>query len=386
MDDLQSRLTDIENITQETTFKRMFCESSDSSDTTLTETDINNMVNQLGENLIYIKSGSSGHTFKGTIKYKGRTKNYGVKIVGYPKKLYGEPIDIKRPENAELKMINILSEFVLSNKTSHIVLPIASFRTSIKPFIELHTKNIIRNKKYDEFIERYKQNKYYDEASILISEWANSNDLLAFIRKNYKKMNVLIWKVFFFQILSVLATIQSKYPNFRHNDLKANNILVQKIRTRHKKNNFVYYINGNLYVIPNIGFQLKLWDFDFATIPGIVDNSKVEHEWTNKINVRPKRNQYYDIHFFFITLIQKNFFPQFRTSTYIPNEIKRFVARVLPHDFRHGNNVSKRSKRIMINDEYCTPLQLIEKDILFSNFKVAKDNPLYNIILNNKKK
>ena len=42
-------------------------------------------------------------------------------------------------------------------------------------------------------------------------------------------MTTKYWRVIFFQIISVLAVIHKKYPNFRHNDLKANNILLQKI-------------------------------------------------------------------------------------------------------------------------------------------------------------
>ena len=48
--------------------------------------------------------------------------------------------------------------------------------------------------------------------------------------ENFTKLTVKEWRVMFFQILSVLAIIQTKYPTFRHNDLKANNILIQKIQ------------------------------------------------------------------------------------------------------------------------------------------------------------
>ena len=51
------------------------------------------------------------------------------------------------------------------------------------------------------------------------------------------------------------------------------------------KKEFKYLINGKEYIIPNIGVQIKLWDFDFACIPGIIENQKVDAKWTNKINV-----------------------------------------------------------------------------------------------------
>ncbi|MFM7977758.1 MAG: hypothetical protein ACKPKO_00440 [Candidatus Fonsibacter sp.] len=124
-------------------------------------------------------------------------------------------------------------------------------------------------------------------------------------------MNLKDWRTLIFQLVSVLAVIHNKYPGFRH-DLKANNIFVQRIDSRKKNNYFLYKLNlGNQkyeFLVPNIGIQIKLWDFDFACIPGIVDNSKVASDWTDKINVKPKQNRYYDLHYFFNTLTKKGFF------------------------------------------------------------------------------
>ena len=122
-----------------------------------------------------------------------------------------------------------------------------------------------------------------------MSEWANKGDLLDFIRRHYTKLTLIHWKVFLFQIISTLAVIQSKFPSFRHNDLKANNILVHKDKESKKNVVFRYTVNNRKYVIPNIGYQIKLWDFDFACIPGIVENKKVNAKWTNEINVIPKK-------------------------------------------------------------------------------------------------
>lgn len=41
------------------------------------------------------------------------------------------------------------------------------------------------------------------------------------------------------------------------------------------------------YNVTNIGYQIKLWDFDFACIPGVIKNSKVSADWTTNINVIP---------------------------------------------------------------------------------------------------
>ena len=75
--------------------------------------------------------------------------NYAVKVVAYPKKEnYGDMYNIKRPENTELLMIRLLSYFVINKQTPHIVLPITTFNTSIKPFLNLTKSNIVNNKKF----------------------------------------------------------------------------------------------------------------------------------------------------------------------------------------------------------------------------------------------
>jgi serine/threonine protein kinase len=154
------------------------------------------------------------------------------------------------------------------------------------------------SKKYEQFVKRYEEGDFYEDVSILISEWADGSDLLEYLRENFTKLTVKEWRVMFFQILSVLAIIQTKYPTFRHNDLKANNILIQKIQQKSKFNTYKYTINNNEYFVPNTGVRCKLWDFDFACIPGIVENSKVNSDWTDKINVKPVQNRYYDLHYF----------------------------------------------------------------------------------------
>jgi hypothetical protein len=342
--------------------------------------DFKEVMTQIGGNLTYIKSGSTGHTFKGeNIKKDGTIINYAIKVVAYPKGAkYGQLNDVRRPENAELLMIRLLSYFVVNKHTPHIVLPIATFNTDIQKFINMTTdivkKSIMENpdvkkrekkkENYEKFLERHYDGKYHSNISILISEWANNGDLLDYIRKNYKIMKLIDWKVIFFQIISVLAVIQAKYPSFRHNDMKANNILLHKVESSSK--NCSYKINGERYSVPRIGYIIKLWDFDFACIPGIVDNLKVRAKWTNDINVNPGKNRYYDIHYFFNTL--SGFLPQILKSKSVPKEIMEFINRIIPPIFREGQHVSE-SGRILANDEHTTPDKILKNDELFQEFR-----------------
>lgn len=331
--------------------------------------DFRELINLLGGKLKYVKSGTTGHTFKGeTIDKNGDIFNFAVKISPFPiRSKYGDTNNIKRPENAEIMMIRVLSYFVVKQSTPHIVLPILTFDTDIHIFLKLIDSKVVDKDagKYKDFLKNYDEGEYHETVSVLLSEWADRGDFLEFIRNRIDKFQLIHWRVFFFQIISVLAVIQSKYPAFRHNDLKANNILVQKIPISHAKHRYV--ICGKEYNVPNIGYQLKIWDFDFACIPGIVDNLKTTDDWTKQINVTMNRNRYYDIHYFFNTLIKNGFVPQIMEERKYP-EVCDFICRVVPEKFQKGKYVHKRG-RLLIDDEYDTPRKILERDSFFDEFR-----------------
>ena len=171
--------------------------------------DFSEVINKIGGKLVYVKSGTTGHTFRGFDPNNPNEPNFAVKIVAYPKREnYGDLNDIRRPENAELMMLKVLSYFVMNNQTPHLVLPIGTFNTSIKPFLSLGKNGIVDNKKYSQFIKRYKKGDLHQEVSVLISEWADGGDLLEYIRKNYKKMTLKEWR----NIISTIFCISS-YTN-----------------------------------------------------------------------------------------------------------------------------------------------------------------------------
>lgn len=332
-----------------------------------------------GEQLDYIKSGTTGHTFKGTVKDDYGTFEYGVKVVAYPKKeRYGDMYDVRRPENAELKMIKALSYFVVKSQTPHIVLPIGTFDTDIKIFTTDDFKSFVGedNEKYQEFLTKYKNGDYHDKVSVLLSEWANRGDLLEFLRSYYNKPQFTAshWKSIFFQLFSVLAVIHTKYPAFRHNDLKANNVLIHKIKKQ--DDYFTYRIARKKYKVKNIGYQIKLWDFDFACIPDIVDNKKVGLEWTKMINVIPKQNKYYDIHYFFNTLIKRGFVPGIMTSNKVPQEVKDFINRILPKKYQNDPKAYELKK--LINDKLAEKYNAQYKKYR-DLYKKEKNKEYYNL-------
>lgn len=341
--------------------------------------DVKDVFSEMNVKLNYLKSGTTGHAFKAVSK---QDKNiiFVVKVCAYPKDEYGAITNAARPENVELRMLKLLSYFVVNKISPHFVLPITTFNTSIRHFVNAEKVAINiddeKNEQYKKFVEKYKNGELDDFVSVLVGEWCDGGDLLDYIRKNYRTMTLKQWTIIFFQILYTLSVVHEKYPAFKHNDMKANNILVQYTPQSNNPNGSgVYYgykLENCQFLVPNIGMQIKIWDFDFACIQGVIENNKVNADWARKMNITSKPNKYYDIHFFFNTLISTRFFPQFYEEGCVPQQIIDFVHRVIPEKFRGSNtDYTLKKGRIKINDEYTTPLKLITTDPLFAKYRHA---------------
>lgn len=393
------RLEFISLMLEDTDLLPMFDKNMVEIDTLRTITDINRIFNKnklnltealkkFGDHLIYVGSGTTGHTFKGIAipdsTHPDMELNCAIKVVAYPiEEEFGPITNPNRPENVELLILKVLSYFVVKRHTPHIILPIATFNADIETFVELNKKN--RAKKFTKFLDSYKNKHYHKEVSVLISEWANGGDLLQYLRSNYNNLTIKEWRVIFFQIISVIAVIQSKLPTFRHNDLKPNNVVIQTIKTTGSESPFIYYVDDNTFYVPNTGIRCKLWDFDFASIGGIVENAKVNSEWTNKINIKSEAHPYYDIHYFFNSMTSEHFLPNFfKHDTdgrpYVPDEVTQFVRRVVPQKISTGKYVSESGRLLLNYDKYTklkgifyvTPLEILIKDPFFSKMRPNK--------------
>lgn len=333
--------------------------------------DARNLFMSMNVKLRYLKSGTTGHTFK-AISKDGSGREFAVKVCAYPKDNYGAMNNLRRPENAELRMLKLLSNFVIRRGTPHFVLPIGTFNTSITNFIRV-PKNVIdiedpRNEMYRIFVERYHENEFEDFVSVLISEWCNGGDLLDYVRHNYQTMTLRTWKVIFFQILFTLTVIHDEYPSFRHNDLKANNVLIELTAIEGPDKVFRYHMDDVCFTIPNDNIQTKIWDFDFACIGGLIENNKVNSRWTKRLNITRDRNMYYDMHYFFSTLSSKRFFKHFRDGG-APPEIVEFVDRIVPEHLSIGSPNVNRKGRLLYDIEYTTPYRVIMTDPLFKKYR-----------------
>lgn len=283
---------------------------------------------------------------------------YSIKeIVFHDYMTYNTLIDNPdRYENVEIRMLQLLSAFVFSKATPHINLPVMSF--VCEPNKHSNVKQLSENP-----TKRY-----------IVSELADLGNMYSFINKNMKqwKYNIIIWKVIFFQLLSTLAIIHIHYPNFLHNDLKPDNILVRSTKPQGNTDGyFEYTINGTTYHMPDVGFQLLLWDFDFSCIAGVIDNDKIIGFLDEpKANLVCHRNQYYDIHMCFglMSRIWGNTMPK-QASKWLSEHV---LTDQLPS--------AESDERLLEAIEYTTPAKLIKQDF-FSQFTATSDQPTTKTII-----
>jgi len=206
------------------------------------------------------------------------------------------------PQNSEIKMIYTLQELVLSKQTPHINLPVMFFQCNIKDLLKNPSKKEQKILKGDEHLSNT------DLANVLVSEWCTGGSLDSYIEDHLRlfSKSSIYFDVLLFQLLSMLMTIHRTYPSFRHNDLHLGNILVEKIPPNSKF--YLYQIkditNPNKYtnyVIPNLNFQIRLWDYDLSTIDAVVNNKSMTAEWGDCPYLSQQKNQFFDlVKFFFM--------------------------------------------------------------------------------------
>ena len=186
------------------------------------------------------------------------------------------------PENVEIQMTKTLNKLLYDYNSPNIPLYIGDFKC---------------------FISKY-PNSFYKR--YLITEKADgslSSILRIFIKKFYKnqdiKSTLLNIKSIFFQIVAMLYIIQYKYPKFKHNDLHIGNILYKKISS---PTFYTYNYDDKLFTVP-VEYKLIIWDFDFSSIAGYIDNIKtfefhggLSLNFDNPLGIFEEPNKYLDLH------------------------------------------------------------------------------------------
>lgn len=168
----------------------------------------------------------------------------------------------------------------------------------------------------------------------------------------------LHFRVVFFQVCYTLAAIHLKFPNFRHNDLKDDNICMHTT----DKGGYYKYVFGDshTFFVPRIGVIPIIGDFDFACIAGqLMDNYKtLEQQWqTPTLCIGVDEDQGADI-WSLVANIRQRYDSRFQR--WITEELNELFG---PQKKKHYN-----SNRRMHYDLDATATEVLLSSALFEDF------------------
>jgi len=249
--------------------------------------------------------------------------------------------NLSSPSNNDALFSYLLSSLVINKHTSHILLPIVNFDIKYEK-IEPLLKNLPIYKSINDKVEF---NEIKNIFSVRIREhFFQSKNL-----KEYLKENKCDFRQLIFQVIHTLAIIQKEFPGFRHNNLSMENIIIYLKKKDVSKNTYIF---GNYkWVIPDIGFDIKITNFEKATLPkyyGIKNQRDTDIPFINELN------PYFDLHTFMSSLVS-NFLSDCDLET------KKFVDKILPFKLRGMYYLNK-------NETLFKPSDLL-KDSYFNKYK-----------------
>jgi hypothetical protein len=179
----------------------------------------------------------------------------------------------------EVVMLNLLSRLMSAKVSPHFVLPIG------RQLISGHRANILTGRVLKD-----------GDYNLILSEHADTS-LSCLVQQ--QSMTSFQLKALLFQVIYTLAAIQRIMPSFRHNDLHASNVLVQKFDgdqvLQLMPNACVEYeLKGVKFYLPvkKCAMRALLWDFFYASSQSRKRLLPTRHAG----GVYSTPNRYYDMH------------------------------------------------------------------------------------------
>lgn len=251
----------------------------------------------------------------------------GVVFLGYTteKATYGSGVIIKvSPEEPSAPKQNSVVEFEIQKKLYEVV-P----RHVPKPFALMKCKDYVNPEKVwpKNRTSRYNYSTQYVE----FSEYANGGSLYGWLSKMGSRVTEGLLQSIITQILRTLDKIMRKYPDFRHNDLHLDNVLVKQ---------------GAWSKYPTA----LVADFGWARLTKKGSNPLVNRESSaaSQAGIGPLTSSRYDMHLF---LNEFRKWVQMHDPGRFPKTLE-FIDRTLPEGYRGNINTYINDGRLRYNIQY----------------------------------
>ena len=230
-----------------------------------------------------------------------------------------EEIDLKSPLNMNSLITFLLSELVITKKTTGILMNLMTVVINLDLLIDF-----INN--YDEISSDFLELKNINSKliNVTISEHFFKTRILSEI------ISILTWdqlKSIIIQVAHTIAIIQIEYPGFRKNNLSIDTVFLY---LKKPKNNS-YRINSDEFVINDEGYEVKISVFNDAYIPIIADNNGISD------SKKVLDNTYDILHFL------EDILSQVTNNPNITDDIKKNIKSII-------SNIKKYDKNILLSN------------------------------------
>jgi hypothetical protein len=156
------------------------------------------------QGMVKLDEGKQGVVFMGSFYKNAFRDQFVVKV---------SPFDVRlktKPQAADVEYK--IQKKLYAVTPNHIAKPLAFF----------HCKNFINNSNWS----KKNSNMNYSDQRVMVSEYINDGTFTNYMSKSGSKIQDKHLESFIHQVLSTLYKIHKKYPEFRHNDLHLDNVLV----------------------------------------------------------------------------------------------------------------------------------------------------------------
>ena len=308
-------------------------------------------VSQTESFLRELGGGQFGLAFKGCFDAPTCENAISIKYINIATKYSDDYNDENNPSNIEVIVGKALRKLVYNHMTPHINFTIFSLICNHSDISKNST--FMQSKALEWFINsrnKLKNNEIFSHLNITFNELA-SMDLKQFISNKKSKLKDKDHLIILFQFCYTLSCIQYYFKNFKHNDIKPNNLLVKLIDNPDTNNYLEYKILGETFYIPQTKYIIKLHDFDYV-YSDTFQNKKITHSVNlYKKGYNSETNSLFDLHsyinFYYHTLY---------------------------------NHLSENFKKML---EDLVPTDGVD-NIKYSNSNIEIDNPLKHTLLGKK--
>jgi hypothetical protein len=326
--------------------------------------------------LFKLGQGTYGLTFRGCYNTVCSLKQ-GIKLSSVTTRY---PDDKFHPTNLEILVGKELSSFVQKNYTPNINMILESTRCDLKTLKKI--KGIKGSEWLSENEDLLKEGQIYPHINIYFME-IGTMDLKKFIKERCEQKTIHFTEILeiLFQVFHTLSVVQYMIPEYRHNDLKPNNLIV-RINGNNMQRDFNEFTKVNQYnngsksfFVPHRGYTVKIIDFDFSNSKKYKNRKLRNYKNSNfrYLGYSPHLNPVFDVHF-----ILNFFFGSKQIMEDIP-EFAKLIKRILPSDCIGTQNKYVEQNKLTayyvnretnyIPKDLLTPTELIHFTKYFEQFE-----------------